>query len=99
MELGTWKREKEKLKINNGGEQAKMLQKISIRSLATTALIMLILVTILYYIAESFFPGHVSSFMLFCQFVGGLFFVLMTVALIALSISAFRLVIRHIKGN
>lgn len=76
-----------------------MLRKISIRSLATVSLGTLILVTILYYIAESFFPGHGSSFMLFGQFVGGVFFALMIVAAGALSISAFRLVIRHIKGN
>jgi len=76
-----------------------MLQKISARSLATAALITLTLVTILYYIAESFFPGHGSSFMLFSHFVGGVFFVLMLVAAGALSISAFKLVYRHIKGN
>ncbi len=76
-----------------------MLRKISTRSLATAALGTLILVTILYYIAESFFPGHGSSFMLFSQFVGGVFFVLLIVAVGALSISAFKLVFRHIKGN
>ena len=76
-----------------------MLQKISSRSLATAALGILILVTILYYITESFFPGYDSSFMLFGHFVGGVFFVLMIVAAGALSISAFKLVIRHIKGS
>ncbi len=76
-----------------------MLQKISSRFLATASLGILILVTILYYIEESFFPGHGSSFMLFGQFVGGVFFVLMVVAAGALSISAFKLVYRHIKEN
>lgn len=76
-----------------------MLRKISTRSLSTASLGILILVTILYYIAESFFPGNGSSFMLFSQLVGGVFFVLMTVAAGALSISAFKIVIRHIKRN
>ncbi|KKG17822.1 hypothetical protein EO97_20485 [Methanosarcina sp. 2.H.T.1A.15] len=76
-----------------------MLQKISTRALAMVSLVMLILVTILYYIKEFFFPGQVSSFMLFSQFVGGVFFVLLIVAVGALSISAFKLVFRHIKGN
>ncbi len=76
-----------------------MLQKISTRALATASLVTLILVTILYYIGEFFFPGHGSSFMLFSQVVGGVFFVLMIVAAGALSISVFNLVFRHIKGN
>ena len=76
-----------------------MLQKISTRALAMASLGTLILVTILYYIAESFFPGHVSSFMLFGQFVGGVFFVLLIVALGALSISAFKIAIKYIKES
>ncbi|WP_048140313.1 hypothetical protein [Methanosarcina horonobensis] len=74
-----------------------MLQKMSTQFLATVSLAMLILVMILYYIEEFFFPGHDSSFMIFSRFVGLAIFALMATAVIAIAISVFKFAFKFVK--
>ena len=72
-----------------------MLQKISVKSLATVLLIILLVITLAYYI----FPGYDSFFMLVGGIVGaGPFIIVATIVAIGIIISISKLVIRCIKA-
>lgn len=71
-----------------------MLERISIQSLTSLLLILLIILTIGFYI----FPGHDSFFILFASVLGaGPFLVIAAIIVLCITISIIKLIIQNIK--
>ncbi|QCR15715.1 hypothetical protein DKM28_06250 [Methanosarcina mazei] len=70
-----------------------MFRKMSSKSLAEIFFVMLLLITVLYYI----FPNNDSFFMLFSKLVGITFYSLMLFAIISICVSIIRLPLKYCK--
>lgn len=71
-----------------------MLERVSIQSLASLFLIILIILTITFYI----FPGHDSFFILFASVLGsGPFLFIAAIIVLCITISIIKLIIQNVK--
>jgi hypothetical protein len=71
-----------------------MLQKVSTSSIATMLLVILLLVSILYFPIRNLYPEYDIFFMIFGQFIGSIFLILFIIVVAALMVFIVRRVLK-----